>query len=365
MGQTGLTGLKITWLDNITLRNVKGIGSRAGAAGAQFGGEFKYVQDLRIVDCDFRGFDDRSFWIWRCLNPIVTRSTMGDANRTGLSYGIQVAAGTFGARITKNSFIDCRHGVDFGDNTGVSRGAIVSHNVLSQMREHALSTHTASDGTIFDSNIIYCDPNVALGGGILDRGRSTKIINNEIFNPGNVGIEVFLNTNVGEDALNISGNNIENCKGTTGISVRKNFPGNDIGRVSVTNNFVHGDSGATGISVRADTASIDFVSVNGNAVSSFDDGILLQTTAAILINMATVCNNTLDTTGSEAIFVTAGAANSINDITVIGNTVQGTATFGYRGLNDDNVVIVGNNFKVATTPVATAATSFVNASNLV
>lgn len=374
MGQAGLTLAKISPLRNITLRNVKAVGNWAGATGQQYGAEFRYVENLQVHNCDFSGFDDRAFWVWRCIAPVFMGNRIGACRRTGLSYGIQFAAGTYYAKVVGNEFYDSRHGVDFGDKYGVCRYALIDANTFSKMREAGISSHTASDHCVVSNNIIECDPNASGADGILWRSLNVQITGNRVVNAGRNGIHVLVNvTGAGAGAdVTVSGNTISKHRGTNGILVRKQETGN-LDSIIVDDNTVIGSNAASSSGIVVTTSSstgntFRNVSVCGNSIRDFvSSGVLINASSAdSVVNGFVVIGNVFrSASAAQAVYVLATTDGNINNGTVMGNVISGTFTRGFRANNEENLVLVGNMFRGAGTAVTITATNYVDANNLV
>jgi hypothetical protein len=78
-----------------------------------------------------------------------------------------------------------------------------------------------------------------------------------------------------------------------------------------------------------------------------------------------ISNNILNsTTYDRGIFVSATTDSNMSKISMTGNVINGTGTFGIRGTNEEDIVIIGNVIKTATTPISITATNNVNTNNL-
>jgi len=369
MPMAGLTGAKVNFIENITLQNVTARGNGLGATGNHYGMHARFVSNLRVNNCKFTHFDDRNFFIWRCLDPHFTGNYIGHSNKTSLSYCITFCGGCYGAKAIGNTFVDARHGVDFGDRYGVNRFAVIEGNVCLHMREAGMSTHTAADHVIFANNIIECDPNLPVGGGIVIRSPNTKLIGNRIINPGTNGIQYSVNAKVGGTVEIINNEIIDMAGASTGILVRKNIDVGAVNSVKISGNTIVGRNVANsqGVWVRAITAHIDYVSITDNTIDNIKRGVFVEARGSNVIGMVTVANNIMDASGGglEAIYLTAETDGYINDITVTGNQCAGGYTYGVRASNEENIIITSNNVRNATNKIVTTASNIVNANNLV
>lgn len=369
MGVTGLTLAKINFLENISLRNVTGIGHGVGSTGVQFGGEFRYVKNLHVENCNFTKFEGRAFWPWRCLNATFVSNYIGECRATGTSYGIQIAGGSYYTKVIGNHFFDCRHGVDFGDRYGVSRYAIISGNTCTAMRGSGLSTHTGADFVTFSDNIVECDATLAIEDGIYIRSPNTIVSGNIVRTPGRYGIVVQGNVNSVLGFARVENNHVEGVPGTYGIYVNNPTAATTgcLNRVVVKGNTVIGSDllSSIGIYLLSQSQSVKSFICTDNNVVGFRRGLFSFVNAGLAIEQSVISNNIFDcgSSGTEGIYVNSGTDGNNANLTVTGNVVKGPTTRHFRGVNEENLVLVGNNFRGGT--IEKTATNVVDANNLI
>jgi hypothetical protein len=300
---------------------------------------------------------------------------LGNCHRAGTSYALQIAAGTYEAKVLGNKMFDCRHGVDFGDKFGVSRYAIVSGNTITKMREAGISSHTASDHCSVVDNIIECDPNSNIADGILWRSLNCQIERNKVINAGRNGIYVECNvTGAGDDAyIAVNNNVVEKFRGSTGVLVDKQHAGG-INAIAVNDNIIVGVGAASssGIVIQTDdsvtTTPYKNVSVNNNSIKDIaSSGILVNAAGSGNTVAGVVISGNIGHSagGAQLVYVLATTDGNISDIVVANNVLSGTWTRGIRCNNEENIVVTGNMVRGTEIPVTVTATNNVNANNLV
>jgi hypothetical protein len=365
---------KLTTLDNLTLRNIRAFGSGAGALGDQEGARLSYCKNLLLDNCNFTKFDDRCIRLVTCVNFAITNSVFGQINKTGLSYGIAMQGATINGRIANNLFFDSRHGVTLGGTTGPNRYITVDGNNFTECREAGMDAHTAADLCVISNNTFQCDPANTFSDGILWRSVNVTISGNTIIDPGRHGISVRNNvTNAltgATSAYVIDGNLILRCT-SRGITIEKQHEGN-IDNIIINGNAIKNINGTLdlGILVTSDTGYTNVFKncvITNNAITDVAYRVIVVSAGDVTSTFTglVISNNTINTTTYDrGIQVSASTDGNISKISITGNVINGTGTFGIRGTNEEDIVIIGNVIKTATTPISITATNNVNTNNL-
>lgn len=365
---------KLTTLDNLTLRNIRAFGSGAGALGDQEGARLSYCKNLLLDNCNFIKFDDRCIRLSTCIDFTITNGIYGQANKTGLSYGVAIANASINGKISNNTFFDCRHGVTLGDDAGPNRYIVVDGNNFTLCREAGIDAHTAADLCVISNNTFQCDPASTFSDGILWRSVNVTISGNTIIDPGRHGINVRNNiTNSLTGATSnyvINGNLILRCK-SRGITIEKQHEGN-IDNIIINGNTIKNSNNALdfGILVTSDTGYTNVFKncvITNNAIADVAYRAIVVSVGDVTSTLTglIISNNIINTTTYDrGIQVSATTDSNISKISITGNVINGTGTFGIRGANEEDIVVIGNVIKTATTPILLTATNNVNANNL-
>lgn len=358
---TTVTLRKLNLVEDFTLRSVELLGSGAGASGLQVGIKADYVRNLLIEGCVITKFDVAAVRLNQCLGTVVHGGTIGYANATALSYGLQQTNGCFSTHVSAVTFVDVRHGVDHGDNGGPNRASTITANVFYGCREAAISTHTAADQVVISDNVIFCsDKASTLASGILSRGANTTITGNRIVAPGGNGIEVRVNVTAVKAHFTIANNSVERVYNLYGIMFKVQTSGG-AGRVVIIGNSVKNSASVAanvGIWVDAADANIDDVLVNGNVVVDFLTGIRVHAEGVTIIQAANIVGNILDMAdlATVGIRVSAAADGNLQNVTVGNNQVLNNPATGLLGINEENLVAIGNRLIGCATPISVTAT---------
>ena len=361
---------KLTTLDNLVLRDIRAYGSGAGAAGDQEGAQLTYCKNLFLDNCNFTKFDNRCIRISTCIDFTIVNSTFGKAYKTGLAYGVAIADASINGKISDNNFFECRHGVTLGDTGGPNRYIVVDSNNFTLCREAGMDAHTAGDLCVISNNTFQCDSTSAVSDGILWRSINATITDNIIIGAGRTGINVLNNVTGATGGYVITGNTII-LSNEKGISIVKQHEGN-INNIVISGNNVKNNNVALdfGILVTTDSGYTNVITncvITNNTINNVAYRLIVTAVsdATSTFTGLIISNNILNsTTYDRGIFVSATTDSNISKISMTGNVINGTGTFGIRGTNEEDIVIIGNVIKTATTPISITATNNVNTNNL-
>ena len=361
---------KLTTLDNLTLRNIRAFGSGVGASGDQEGARLSYCKNLVLDNCNFTKFDDRCIRLSTCIDFTVTNGIYGQANKTGLSYGVAIANASINGKISNNTFFDCRHGITLGDDGGPNRYIVVDGNNFTLCREAGMDGHTAADLCVISNNTFQCTPSSAVSDGILWRSVNVTITGNTIIDAGRYGINVTNNVTGATGTYVINDNMILRSK-LRGILIQKQHAG-DIKNVTISNNTIQNTNTALDFGILLTTSSgytniVSNIVVTNNSISDVANRVIVVAVggAASTLTNANISNNLINsTTFDRGIFVSAATDGNISNIVVASNVIKGTCDFGIRGTNEEYIAVTGNVIRTASTPVLLSATNNVNANNL-
>ncbi len=356
---------KLNFWENIKLRNIRAFGS--GAGGSQYGGHFKTVADLTVVDCLFEDFDDRSLMVDRSAVVNITRTRTNRSLKAGLAYGISVVNGSHWVNITECSGERVRHVVAVGGSDGVNRFVKVANCNAFGCGDAGFDCHPAGDFIDFIGNYVVVDLNY--GGnmdGIIIQGANAKMIGNTI--RGAVRYAVFYQnlTDFGAATCVISENDCEGAAGATYAIFAVASGATLLESLVIKGNTIRNYRGA--IRVRADTAIINAYAITGN--SFYEPAladlqfIYIESKGTNTCHDGTISGNSgrLSATGTS-IYLVADNAGYLRYAAVTGNSIRG-GTYGCRGINTDNINVVGNVFSGAGTLVSVAGAGSASANNI-
>ncbi|AIM40728.1 putative tail spike protein [Idiomarinaceae phage 1N2-2] len=328
---------RLSFNSGIVLSRVRAVGNSLQPQSVLRGFDFRWCSDVIVDNCDLRFFNDRGVSFRRCRNVEVKSSKIGDCLRDGTAYGVVVGQGTYSVKVNHNEIYNCRHGFDVGDVFGVSRYIDVSHNHMYDMRQHALSTHTASDFTNFNHNICTMRRGPLALGAII-RSINSKINDNTFVNPDGANqpaISVVPNP-IFSGYTEINRNTI--WSGVNGIGIRYiNIQPKTDSLVEISGNNIECD-GVRGVEARVTfDAEIDVLKIQNNKINGSLDGILIRTDggeSSSSIRKSECTGNSLitDKTGGRAIRVLVQSEGSVGLCRVQSNTASGGFTRGLEQL---------------------------------
>lgn len=314
---------------------------------------FYRCKDVYVENIVFEDGDYESLAFQGCYNFSAKNCTFYRSNNSGTGYGVAIYDGCQFGDVIGNKFIECRHGVSGGGNTGgyglnrfiniignnaygcldspydghspcqywnfvgntgsAKNGAnsdgitwqgldvVIASNtlvgcknygvLLEPRRPEAQTGITVKDNLIRDSGGfgVYLIP-VGTAGAI----SGVDISGNTVLNSGNHGILIRANTaNRSFNGVNISGNTIISCAQRGVYVLSESAP---MSAVNISDNVIHG-SGAEAIYVYANTSDINNCSIRGNAITM--------------------------TTATDTIGVQTGATGNFSQLSIVGNTGSG------------------------------------------
>jgi hypothetical protein len=344
----------LSFIDNITLRNVTLIGS---GANTQAGLNFDKCSNLVIENCRFRSFDFTGIRLNRCLNVTVRDNTFEDAQGVGLSYGVVVGGGSYNCTIDSNTGFDLRHLVSVGDNTGINLFVRVVSNHAHGSRDAGIDSHPASDHLTITGNTVECAETAAAFSprdGIIVQGRSCVIANNTVVGARNYGILYETYASAGHDAtITIGGNTVKDggpsAVSASGVRV-VNKGAATIKTCIIGENTVDSADLVSAIHVYADTGDISNLSITGNVIpqSASSFGVYVQADAGNTVSGFSVSNNKIKSTTTTGIFLFGATAPNILEGVVSGNSIPGGGTYGVRYIYCQGVTEYGNRIDAAT-----------------
>tara|TARA_R110000764_G_C11029370_1_gene385339 strand:- start:39766 stop:42324 length:2559 start_codon:yes stop_codon:yes gene_type:complete len=260
--------------------------------------QFEGCRQPRVRDVVFVGGDRMAVGFSDCAAPQATGNTIRDAVGNVTAYGVNLMDATQDAWVAHNHMINTRHAVTTTNQTsigGVPRGNKAWHNTIEYSSEalsspgvggDAMDCHAASDGHDYSYNTIRNGRGIGIicegadftavgnvitnpfSSGILHMNYSlwtarSKLIDNDVSNPGNDGIEVRNgNASASLSLVILRGNRISaNVSGfddfkvdPNGSTVSTAFVQNNIGsidkfNVSATNIVFTGNRSSVGSSV--------------------------------------------------------------------------------------------------------------------
>lgn len=369
-----LTVAKINYNAPIRMEGVKAFG-KPDSTSHQFGADLRMVKNFVAEDVDFTFFEDRCFWIWRCLNPQFRGGTIGHCHYPGLSYPIQFAGSTYYAKVNGTHFVDARHGLDFGDIYGVNRFAHVEDITCQGIREAALSTHTAADHITFDGFTVTCDDGNPLASGSMFRSINTTAKNGRIIRPNTNAMYLLMGPRfAGAEAFeNIV---VEGAAGGNMVHVQDVSAGGSRS-ISVQDCDLDARDGATATGVLLRSSGPDSfqkVQVANTRISGVSVGVHVRigNTASMPSVAIQDCDITASGPGNPTgVLAQNEGTGSFGTVRVQDNGVFGPAVaFGYREINTGGgsfgpAIVTGNDLRAAATKTSVVSGASLIDNNLV
>lgn len=345
---------KISFLQNVTLENVHFIGAGDGTeAGGmdQYASRFIACRNVKVIDCTGIGLDYASMEFATCYDVTVRGGSYSKAHDSvdGASYGLMFTQGTHHYRVGETMFHDLRHGTTTGGTSAVNRHGTIIGTTHTGCRAAGIDNHAGSEIFTWTGNTVSAEVgNLSSGtqAAFQTLGGSGVISNNTVRGAFEHGVlaQIFpLNV---ATALSIDSNTLEHGSSTDsdhiGIFV-ENRSNTAAVSVGVNSNKLT-DGWQVAVLIEADAADIKRVSVNSNTCGLVKSrGIHLRALTGRVIEHGTVNGNTVsvDSGGSEAIFLDSTDAGGIEFLAVTGNSTFG-GTYGIRGVNTDRISYPGN-----------------------
>lgn len=332
----------LTPKENITLRNLGFVGANTGKQSAV---NFDKCVDVVVDDCDFEYVDYASIVLGRCVNATVSNTSMRYARSAGLAYGVVIARGCYGTKISNCYGEDTRHMVTVGGSSGVNLFVNVSGCHAASSKDAGIDAHPACDFMVVDGNTVECVDSA--NDGIIFQGLNCIISNNTVVGNTNIGIRHQLLPDIGSGSSVITGNNIVNTAGTaatdTAISVSNATTGTAaLDSVVIANNRMDGAL-ENGILVYAHKGNIKNLTITGNVLADIATVVGCQVRAAADFSVEdfTITGNVFKCSGTQNLYLLGTTTPNILNGVISGNTLKG-ATNGIRMIQAQNVVETGN-----------------------
>jgi hypothetical protein len=320
---------------------------------------FYRCNDVHVDSIIFEDGDFEALTFQSTLNFSATNCSFYRSNNAGTGYGVAIYDGSQWGDVIGNKFIDCRHGVSGGGNTGgygLNRFVnIIGNNAYGgldsaydghspcQYWNFVGNTATAKNGTNSDGitwqglDVVIAD-NTLIGcknyGVFLEPRRPENqtgltVKGNVIRDSGLFGVYLLPVGTVGTiSGVNITGNTVLNAA-NHGILARSNTANRDINGLNISDNTVISSTGR-GVYVLSEAATISAVDISGNTIyGSSAEGIYVYANTADINNCGVRDNSITMTAATDAIGVQTGATGNFAQLTITGN-VGGGGTHGVR-----------------------------------
>ena len=221
-----------------------------------------------------------------------------------------------------------------------SQYIIITNNQIRNPLTGGIDDESEEGQFIMISNNIVEQPSI--GAGIRSSGGfGEKIVSDNIVTGANLGIKVAAPNASGLTSATVSGNLIKNS-GTFGIEISRTK------NATVTGNTID-NSALEGIIV---SDGCDTVSIAGNSINGAGEtGILCnRATSSLVISSNNIKDPANVDVTESGISVSATGGNTHDNVTIIGNNIDGTTnTYGINTDDIVNLTVVGNNASGATT----------------
>jgi hypothetical protein len=322
----------LTMKDNITLENVKVIGS---GAGNQAGFKFDKCVNVTLTICGFEYCHYSGASFYRCANVLVDGCPVRYARSTGLSYGFTFVHGCYGFKVVNGYGEDLRHYVTSGGLDGVNLYYTAANNTILGARDSGLDAHPSADFVSYIGNQVECvaDPDGA-SQGLLCQAPNFVCKGNTIVGAQNIAIIHQIIPDGMAGSSTISGNLIKDSGGSAStdicVAVSNESDGTTLKNVSISNN-VGETTGEYFTQVYAVSGDIENVSVVGNTGSGMTiRGAMLRAQAGYNLRRVNVSGNVFHgDSASEGIYFLGATAQNIFDVSATGNIIDGFI-FGLR-----------------------------------
>lgn len=323
---------KVTPLKNITIENIKIIGSgRPQPSGySDLGIVIQYGSNIQIKNCEFRNVDYMAIDLESVIGFTVENNTLrfGKKGKNNtMQYGIKYSNASRDGYIVGNRIYNGKHGIIQGHTTsipGITRNVIISGNSISGTWHAGIAVHASGNTiTVAGNQLRGCFR------GIESRIPNMSITDNILSDIETQGILIK------DDSRNIiiSGNSI-NRSGSYGIFAYKLR--SNKGNILISSNLINDTIGGLAISVKGTKGRIGGILVNANIFSKIKKyGISTEGNCSVDIT-----SNILKQIGKYAIYM-RGNRNA----TIDANSIKGAKTaFHLDGsiYTIDNLIISNN-----------------------
>jgi len=331
---------------------------------------FSLCRDIHIVGCSTT--TGRGFSFGTCIDFDVSNCVFTDANSPSGGYGILVESGSHWFSIHHNTFNKCEQGVlvGGGGSDGFMRWCSIHHNTVYGTDGAAIRIIGAEQWDVHHNQISTIS-GTSSGYGIYARCLNGTISENTVVGPAGGGIYVAnlvdeFDAGATHFWMEITGNKVRAPASGNGIYFNDS-QGITVGNLVVNGNSVYDISGsACGINLQIGGTSTMFsLVVSGNSITGYGgtNACLLVDSAdtSSLSNVSITGNSFLRTNDTyNNIEISGNATNDIIGISITGNTLV-SGTWGVRGVNEENICIVGNVIRA----MVSGATTLTAASNTV
>lgn len=320
---------------------------------------FYRCNDVHAEGIVFEDGDYESLTFQAALNFSATDCSFYRSNNAGAGYGVAIYDGSQWGDVIGNKFIDCRHGVSGGGNTG-AYGLNRFINIIGNTAYGGLdsgydghspcqywnfvgNTATSKNGTNSDGitwqglDVVIAD-NTLIGmknyGVLLEPRRPENqtgltVKGNVIRDSGIFGVYLIPVGTAGTiSGVDIVGNTILNAA-NHGVLVRSNTANRAINGLNIANNTIISPA-QRGVYVLSEAAAISAVNVSNNTIyGSGAEGIYVYANTTDINNCGVRDNSITMTTSTDTIGVQTGATGNFAQLTITGNVGSG-GTHGVR-----------------------------------
>lgn len=336
----------ITPKKNITIENINVIGS---GANNQSMWKFEKCENVKVLGGNYDLCHYSALTFDRCVNAIADGVQVNRSRSTGLSYGITIINGCYGAKVINGFGWDMRHYVTIGANEGINLYSLIEGNNVKSTKDGGLDAHPAADLTIIKGNTIEgASTDSGNHDGIIYQGARAIISNNIISGIRRHSIFCQITPSLIPGSLVITGNQITNSGTSAGTDAAINIAADgasstSINGVTVTGNNIEG-SNEYGIYLYGLIGNLENVTVSNNSVKvTGSRGILINANPTYSIDRVSITGNIFEGGGTEGIYLLGESTNNITNVNINSNIIDGY-TFGIRTVLADNVKESSNIF---------------------
>lgn len=329
---------------------------------------FEYLMHINVHDIEIKICKKAGIRLEGATFVRITNNKIQGCNMAGFGYGVAGGYASRNVLVNGNSFLDCRHAVNFGDDdgTGVSRECVADGNVVSYDSTNTGSgfdTHDGAEGAVFSNNVVvgaalssiqskgtiligntcryYYDGHALVQ--ITANADDTLISNNDIRGVGNVS--GLIQIDAGSSRTRLIGNHIEGTVYTVVYAqnaskvylIGNTITGSgDANTVTILgsaagsqedihirdNELVATSAGRAGLYiVLSSTGNLDNVSITGNNFHDSPQGLHIHGTSTGKIQQVLIANNHFDD-AVLAMYI----EDLADELLIVGNVVYGETT---------------------------------------
>lgn len=334
----------LTFVENITLENVRCIG--AGTGQQQTLANFTRCKNVTIMGCKGDLFEDRNIQFDRCLNAEVLLGEYQRTDRAGFGYGVVIINGSRNISVLGVTGRYMRHLVATGGSSGINLSIKAAHCHALDVLDAGFDAHPNCDDIDYSYNSVWhASTTSGNSDGIICQGKNFTAIGNRIYGCSRYGVFHQSCHNSGNGSSNISDNYVEHIStnGVYGVLVQTNGAGPLLG-VQVKGNRVKNVSAAHCI-VYAVAADITHIVMSDNVALTECPAQSMQLRADDRTLGYAVVSGNLAWATLQPIYLVGTGTGTVVQVEVAHNVCRGGSNAYIRGVLTDYITYGPNVFQ--------------------